>query len=75
MATAPPRPFVAAPDPSQNWPLLPLEELPELKISEPDAPLAPEFDVRNSTDTLLEKVPSPPDRFSTPPVLIVLRPA
>jgi len=74
-AIAPPRPLVAAPEPSHTCPLLPLEVLPVLKTSEPDAPFEPALVVRKKTEPLLVAVPSPLDRLSRPPVLTVLRPA
>jgi hypothetical protein len=74
MATAPPRPLVAVPVPIQIWPLLPLLEEPELKISTPDTPAVPALALRKVTKPLVVAVPSPAPRLSAPPVLTVLRP-
>jgi hypothetical protein len=65
---------VAAPVPIQICPLLPLLEEPALKISMPDAPAVPAFELRMVTMPLDEAVPSPLDKLSAPPVLAVLRP-
>jgi hypothetical protein len=68
MATAPPRPLVAAPVPNQICPLLPLLEVPELKISTPDAPAEPAFELRITTAPLELEMPWPPARLIEPPV-------
>jgi len=70
----PPRPKVADPEPSNKAPLLPLLELPVLKISIPLAPVAPALVDRRLITPLLVAVPSPPETVIAPPVLTVLRP-
>ena len=75
MRTLPPRPPVAAPDPSNRAPEFPSAEHPELKLKCPLTPLVPLFTLCSTTCPLLFPVPSPDAITIMPPVFTILRPA
>jgi hypothetical protein len=66
--TMPPRPAVEAPVPSSIAPLLPDFAVPELKMSMPLTPLAPELIERIVIAPEDVAVPSPEARWTAPPV-------
>ena len=66
---SPPLPPVAAPVVSAIEPVVPLDDVPDVKVSAPLVPNVPAFDVRKMTDPLDVVVPFPAVNDMNPPVL------
>jgi hypothetical protein len=73
--SAPPFPAVALADPTEILPEVPELVVPELKISTPLVPFAPEFALRIVTAPLVDDNPPPEVIPMFPPVKSVLTPA
>jgi hypothetical protein len=74
-STEPDRPPVAAPVPMTTAPEFPDAVVPELNTSMPLTPDTPEFALRILMIPDVVAVPSPDPMLTSPPVLVVLRPA